>query len=323
VRIEETDREAVVIPSDGIPAAWIRNKSILGMPYGVSDLRDVYPLVQEYDHVASKWTRIIDYYAAPHLAFEGVTKPADGKIQMETGTAFHIPLGSKMYYVEKGPQPDVETCLGRIRDAISEISQVPAIAFGDADRTGAQISGVALRVLYGPLIAKTRDKQANWGPALEHLMALCLRASGERFHDVTADRVHVHWQDPLPENVQEMVAAEVAKVTNNLSSRRTAMNRLGTENPERELRSILVEGQIMELAKPPEGAPAPPPRGNVLEGQDPAAEAPAPPSRSEMMEENFTLAEEAIPQLLERLDALFEAEEQAEREEEEERADDA
>jgi hypothetical protein len=260
VRIFEDNVEVDSRPTDGIPAVWIRNRAVMGQPWGLSDLEDVTALVEEYDHVASKRTRIIDYYGSPHIIFEGVTKGTSDTVEIGIGTIHFIPAGSKAYFLDwGGNQPDFETHLGRIRDSLSEISQVPAIAFGDADRTGAQISGVALRVLYGPLLAKTRDKQAQWGPALEHLMALCLRAEGHR--EINADRVHVHWQDPLPANVKELVEGEVAKVTNDLSSVRSSMQRLGVEDVNGELRKMLVERRIKAIVSPPAVPPGMPPQG--------------------------------------------------------------
>ncbi len=112
-----------------LPAVWIRNSAIKGLPYGISDIDPILELVEEsHDHLASKQTRIVDYYASPNVVFEGLQKPT---VQAEKGigTVFYLPAGGKGYFLEwNGNTPDVRS--PTIRNGISEISQVPAIAFG-------------------------------------------------------------------------------------------------------------------------------------------------------------------------------------------------
>lgn len=241
---------------DRIPVAWIRNISIKGVTYGRSDLQGIVDLIEEYDHVASKQTRIIDYYAAPIPVFKGIQPPATGQ-DKTIKTAYYLPPdGDAMFLERKGEQPDVENQLTRMRNAIAEVSQVPAVAFGQADSGLTSISGVALQILYGPLINKTQIKMASWGPNLEYLMWVALTASG---YNVPLNAVNVNWTSSLPVDGSAEVADATTKVAGDLNAIRTAMANLGVEDPNGELRKILVEKKLLALAGT--GSPANPTAG--------------------------------------------------------------
>jgi hypothetical protein len=239
------DRLLETIEYDRLPAVWIRNSSIKGLPYGISDVEPVLELVEEYDHVASKQTRILDYYSAPNVVFSGIQKGA-AQAEKSVGTVFYLPSDAKAYFLEwSGHTPDVESQLTRIRNAIAEVSQVPAVAFGNVDAGLNSLSGIAIKILYGPLLNKTHRKQANWRPALERLMWLCLRAAG---HEVEQAAVSVHFPNATPIDGQAAVAESSGKIAARLSSRRTEMNNGGIEDPDAELLRIIIEEKMLQLA---------------------------------------------------------------------------
>ena len=136
--------------------------------------------------------------------------------------------------------------LARIRDGIAEISQVPGVAFGQSDK-GVRISGVAIQILYGPLISKTHRKQAAWGPALEYLMWRCLNSKGVA---VAREAVHVVFASATPVDGQAMVAQMSGKIASRVISRRTAMRDIGIQNPDSELKRIVVEERVLGLSEP-------------------------------------------------------------------------
>lgn len=238
---EETEAQAF----DGfIPCTWIRNVGLKGRPFGYSDLDGVTELVEQYDHVMGKRERIIDYYASPSICFKGVT---ESDIAKNTQTMFFLPADGDVVFLEwKGTAPDIEQQLDRIRNDIAEVSQVPAVAFGRQDSGLSQISGVALRILYGPLVAKTAAKRASWSPGLEYLMWLCLRAEGL---EVPIEAVNVRWPDPVPVNAKELAETEKIAVDSGLTSRRSAMQRLGVEDAEEEYASWQEENRLKTLGE--------------------------------------------------------------------------
>jgi SPP1 family phage portal protein len=227
---------------DALPAVWVRNLEVMGMPFGFSDLDGVTDLVEEYDHVASKQTRAIDYYAGPTIVCRGV-KP--GGLTKDMQTVIYVPENGDVHFLEwTGPQPGVDAHLSRLRNDLSEVSQVPAVAFGRQDSGLSQISGVALRILYGPLLAKTQEKWASWSPALEYLMWLCLQAEGQ---SVDLEQVNVKWTDPLPKDALQDAQAEKAAVESGLRSQETAIGRLGSEDPKGELKKVQADQRETRL----------------------------------------------------------------------------
>jgi hypothetical protein len=229
-----------------IRAAWIRNKGVKGFPFGFSDLDGgVAELVEEYDHTAGKRTRTIDYFAEPNLKAWGL-RPGDIK---KDKTIFFLPKPRAENDLELmewgGSQPDVETHQRRIQGDLWIMSGVPPIAYGGIDQAMGALSGVALRILFGPLLAKCASKWAGWGPALEYLMWLCLRAEG---FDVALEEVDALWVDPLPVDELQKAQEEKAAVEAGLRSLETAISRMGAEDPRKELRQIRKEGFFLARA---------------------------------------------------------------------------
>lgn len=231
-----------------LPACWIRNSGIKGLPYGLSDVEPILDLVEEYDHVASKQTRIIDYYATPNIVFTKVLKGA-AAFEKGVGTIFYLPEGATASFLEwSGDGPNVEEQLTRIRNGIAEISQVPAVAFGQADSGHSSISGVAIKILYGPLINKTKRKQASWGPSLQFLMWQCLKAAG--YKALPLEAVNVNFPDATPADGTEVSARNSARIASRVASRKTIMTEDGIEEPDKELLRIIVEEKMLQLSAP-------------------------------------------------------------------------
>jgi hypothetical protein len=165
-----------------------------------------------------------------------------------------------------GSVPAIEEQLKRLRDDIAEVSMVPAVAYGRQDSGFSYVSGVALRILYGPLIAKTNAKRASWGVALEYLMWLCLQAEG--FTDIPLEAVNIQWTDALPENEKEKHETEMLAIQTGLRSRRSAMSRLGEENPELEYKRRLEEDLAENTVKWVEAGAALPAAAKMAGAED-------------------------------------------------------
>lgn len=243
MRDGEKDAEQSIPGNGFIPAAWIRNHSLMGESFGISDLDGgVVELSEAYAWLMEKRERIIEYHADPHLAFKGARS---GDLDMSTPSVLYIPTdGDAFYLARDGDAPDIEAQRESVRNDLSEVSMVPAVAFGRQDSGLSAISGVALRILYGPLVTKTNAKRASWGPALEYLMWLCLRAEG---HEVPLESVNVRWPDPVPVNEAEQIAGEKDAVDSGIRSVRTAARHLGSEDPDAEYERIRFEHRAENL----------------------------------------------------------------------------
>lgn len=263
------DEQVGFIEYDELPAVWVRNNCVQGLPFGLSDLDGITELVDTYDHLAKKQRDIADYYAQPRIVIEGA-RP--GNLTLDIDTVIYTgSQGGKAYFLERqGDAPDIEAALTRIRNAIAEVSQVPAVAFGQMDKGYTTISGIGMKILYGPLLDKTRRKQAAWGPALERAMWMALKAVGQ---EVAIADVNLIWPDPVPVDPLQEVQREAQATTAGLKSRQTAMRAIGVEDPEGELLRIKEERAIFTPGLPSRTTTKSSGRDRALEGaQEPEEE---------------------------------------------------
>lgn len=182
------------------PAVWIKNDGLKSDKFGRSEIDRILDLVLEYDHVASKETRIIDYNSSPITALTGVKK-GQTELQKDLRSVWYLPENGKAELLElKSDGERIGAQLDRIEEAIQKISMTPAIAFGSIDRGFSNATGISLKILYGPLEKKTQRKRATWGPQIQKVMWLALMIEG---HYVPVEHVDLVWQDAAPHNLSE------------------------------------------------------------------------------------------------------------------------
>jgi hypothetical protein len=189
--------------------------------YGLSDLpEDVLRLNRSINFVLSNLARIIRYHAHPKTWGRGFTAQ-----QLSIAVDETIVL----------PSPDAElrnlemlndlsssiALYERLREALHEVTRIPEVATGKLERAGA-LSGVALQILYQPLIEKTETKRRTYGAMLIELnrRLLALGGFGEDHHTV------IHWPEMLPTDT--MQEAQTALLYQQLGvSADTLLQRLG------------------------------------------------------------------------------------------------
>lgn len=126
-------------------------------------------------------------------------------------------------------QNDISTALSLrkvLREGLTEMTGVPEVATGKVEATG-PLSGVALRILYGPLLDKTALKQLRYGRMILDCVKALLEIGG-----LKGLTVKLNWADPLPGDELEKV--NVAEGKKRLGfSEQTLIRELGG-NPEHE-----------------------------------------------------------------------------------------
>lgn len=115
-----------------------------------------------------------------------------------------------------------------VKAALHEISRVPEIAGGRLDNIG-QLSGLALRILYGPLVRKTQTKRRLYGSLIAEASRRVLDLIGAGpDHDVT-----LRWPEILPSDPVEEAQAAEAKQRAGVS-RATTLGEMGYDAQEEE-----------------------------------------------------------------------------------------
>lgn len=139
------------------------------------------------------------------------------------------------------------------------LADVPSISPEQVKGLG-QLSGFAIKLLYGSIISSTNRSMITWKPRLQRLFGKALYMLNKydtRAHYDTEltnkaelseiipcdidELVEVKTQAPLPENEAELIDIEVKKIAVMLQSIKGAMDALGVEDPERLLSEILQE----------------------------------------------------------------------------------
>jgi hypothetical protein len=189
--------------------------------YGVSDLEDdVIEMANAVNFVATNTNRIIRIHAHPKTWGTGFTLKT-----LEIGVDGMVILPSKDAVLKNlEMQSDLTSSIEffrTLKDAFHEVSRTPEIATGRAENLG-QLSGLALKVLYGPLLRKNGVKQRLYGDMLIELCQRLLELGG---FGADAD-VSITWPDPLPED--PMAQRQAAESDERLgASKATILESLG------------------------------------------------------------------------------------------------
>nr|MCH9839167.1 phage portal protein [bacterium] len=108
----------------------------------------------------------------------------------------------------------------RLVSALHETTRIPEVATGKLDSAG-QLSSLALRILYAPLLQKVESKRRTYGNGIKEMYRRALEIMG--YEGVT---VQVVWPDILPVDPEAMRRA--ALIDSQLGvSRTTLLEQLG------------------------------------------------------------------------------------------------
>jgi hypothetical protein len=96
----------------------------------------------------------------------------------------------------------------RLDEALHELSRTPAVSTGKLESIG-QISGLALQILYGPLVEKTETKRSTYGDLLTELNRRLLVVGG--FEAEAKTPVNIQWPEILPSDPKTEVDTLIGK----------------------------------------------------------------------------------------------------------------
>jgi hypothetical protein len=126
----------------------------------------------------------------------------------------------------------------RVDEALHETTRTPAIATGKVEDLG-QLSGLAMQILFAPLVEKTNTKRQIYGELLAELNRRLLAIGG---HD-DGRPVRVQWFEMLPSDPK--AERDVALADQQLgASKATVLEKLGYD-PAREAKMSQGEQQDM------------------------------------------------------------------------------
>jgi hypothetical protein len=205
--------------------------------YGISDLEpDVLDLCDGINRVVSNINRIVRLYAHPRTW----GKMIGDALNMNANPGAVIRLEhpeAELHNLEMSS--DLSSSIDlyrRMVNALHETTRIPEVATGKLDSAG-QLSSLALRILYTPLIQKTESKRRTYGQAIEQMFmhALALRGYED---DILVELI---WPELLPADPE--VLRRTALIDAQLgASKATLLEQLGYD-PDVEAENALAENQ--------------------------------------------------------------------------------
>jgi hypothetical protein len=204
--------------------------------YGISDIEaDMLKLNASANFTLSNLQRIIRFHGHPRTWGKGFTKKelevsVDGTIILPSTTA-------ELHTLD--PASDLSSSIEfykRIKEAIHETTRIPEVAVGKLESTNG-LSGVALQILYQPLVEKVEAKRLTYGEMLIEVNRRLLEMAGYGEENYCK----IHWAELLPKNNLE--ERQVALLDQQLGvSKDTLLTRLGYD-AEQEMEKHAVEAE--------------------------------------------------------------------------------
>lgn len=217
---------------------------------------DVQTLIDRLEMVLSRHSDTNDYYGAPILKIFGEIvklpdKTEDGRIlqfksiERASGGFDH---GDAEYISWDASPESIKLEVDNLLNLIYSLTSTPDISF-DKLRGIANISGVALRMMFLDAMLKAREKQEIYGEGLQrriNLLKELIGSTNVALAPLMGDiQIGIEFHDPLPQNIMELVESlSVARGGEATISRETAVKRHPyVEDPQAELEAIEAEKQ--------------------------------------------------------------------------------
>lgn len=206
------------------PLFHCQNLSAPNEFWGMSDLEeDVLEICEAINFIVSNTRKIIRYHGHPKTIGVGFKKQS---IEVDTDETIILPnVDAKLWNLE------MITNLGSSMEYLKHLerilflnARVPEVSLGNLDGIGA-ISGIALQLLYQPLLDKNETKRRLYGEMLELLNAALLVIGGFR-QSVDDVDIHVIWPEALPRDMMEERHATGIDMERGLISKENASERL-------------------------------------------------------------------------------------------------
>lgn len=200
------------------PISQCQNLIVPNEFYGRPDLtKDITDANAAINSVLSDLKRTVRLHGHPLYWLSGATGEA---LDVGPGDAIELPEGAHVGAIETRSDPTALELYERLKAALHEQARVPEIAGGKLEGIG-QLSGLALQILYGPLIRKTRTKRRLYGDLIREVSMHLQELDGEEPLPVL-----IHWPNPLP--TDEKAEAETAILDHQTgASRQTLLERRG------------------------------------------------------------------------------------------------
>lgn len=220
--------------------------------WGVPDLTpDLINQNKVLNFIQSNTSRILKFHAHPKTWGKGF-RAEQMSVGVDDVLIIEAPDGTLQNLEMQSDLASSLSFAAIIRTDMDEQSRVPAVSLGRlSDMPRGDISGVALQLLFQPLIEKTVQKQRLYGSLIREVTRAALVIGGKLSLEEYADYpIELHWQSLLPSD--DMQSAQTAVVLQGLGvSQQTLLAGLGYDATDE------AEKKRAEMAQMPQPTTAP------------------------------------------------------------------
>jgi len=248
-------------PLGVIPIVHIANVPVSGSPWGLSDINDIIPLNREYNEKASEISDIINYHSAPVTIVTGAKL---GNLEKGARKVWGgLPKDANVFTLENNVKlSDPMDYLELLKRGMHELTGVPETALGQVQPVS-NTSGVALAIMYQPLMQRAHLKQVQYGLGIRKINEYVMRTlwvfepetftynpdtEGILDPDVNTSQLdpndpltyfsETNWPEPLPVDKMIKLQEIQAKFLLEIESKRGALRDLGEKYPDEKLQEI-------------------------------------------------------------------------------------
>ena len=162
--------------------------------WGISDIEDdLIEVINANNFIMSNLVKIVRYHGHPVTWGTGF-KPE--QMDVDVDKTILLPIGSELQYLEMmGDMDKILSIYRELKQFTHELSRIPEVSTGKVESVG-QLSGVALEILYQPLLEKTETKRLTYGDMLIEINRRLLAIAGYGDELYT----ELRWQELLPKD---------------------------------------------------------------------------------------------------------------------------
>jgi hypothetical protein len=250
-------------PLGTIPVIHIANTPVSSSPWGLSDVGDIVSLNRTYNELFTDIMDIVNYHAAPVTIITGAkaSNLEKGPKKVWGG----LPKDANVFNLENGvnlagPLQVAEA----LKRAMHEMTGVPESALGQMQPIS-NTSGVALAIMYQPMMQRYNLKKLQYGVGLKRINELILRTlfcfePDSVYYDPNTEGImregmapqidpadplvyesEIEWAPPLPVDALIKLQEVQQKMALGLESKRGALKDLGDEFPDEKIQEIFEE----------------------------------------------------------------------------------
>jgi hypothetical protein len=229
-------------PFGKVNVVHVPNFIVADSNFGQSDINHIISLNEEYNTVTNEVRRIIKYHAEPTTIIFGA-KAGDlvkGSKKVWSG----LPVDAKVENLLL--QSDLSATmnqLDRLERLTCALSSTPKVVFDSSGLALSNTSGLAMQMMFQPLIAKTEKRQTGFTLGVQKVNELIFVAHEKilgvnllSLGDNPKDRnTAVEYTSPLPRDEQAELDAAVKKLSSRIWSQAEAVRRLSDTKDHRRL----------------------------------------------------------------------------------------